>query len=253
MTESDLPVQDPTTAGRYLAGQLSDEEQRAYEALLLSHPEVLRELEATARLKVGLARLRERGDLDGLLQAPARAGPLAWLRQPAVVALAASFALAAVGVLLWRNTMPRADLLYSSLSALRAHSGASRSLVGHYTLLRTRSTNAEIVFSPPPPKQALELRVLPDIEPGADGYLVQLFRVRSDGSTEQRAVASSAALQPGADAFVTLYADSGLLSVGRYQLKVSPAGAIAGATAPSPEYFLIRVATPATAPESDSR
>lgn len=248
MAESDFQVQDPTTAGRYLAGQLSAEEQRSYEALLVSHPEVLRELEATARLKVGLARLRERGDLDGLLQAPARAGPSAWLRQPAMVALAASFALAVVGALLWRNTMPRADMLYASLSALQAHGGASRSLVGHYTLVRTRSTSAETILSPPPARQAFELRVLPDIEPGADGYLVQLFRVRSDGSAEQPAVASSTALQPGADAFVTLYADSSLLSVGRYQLKVAAAGTVTGATAPPPEYFSIRVATPAAAP-----
>jgi hypothetical protein len=248
MTESDFQVQDPTAAGRYLAGQLSAEEQRTYEALLVSHPEVLRELEATARLKVGLARLRERGELDGLLQAPVRTGPPAWLRQPAMIALAASFALAVVGALLWRNTMPRTGMLYASLNALQAHGGASRSLVGHYTLLRTRSTGAETTLSPPPAGQAFELRVLPDIERGPDGYLVQLFRVRSDGSVEQQAVAGSTALQPGADGFITLYADSSLLSAGRYQLKVAAAGTETGATAPPPEYFLIRVATPTTAP-----
>ena len=48
---------DPTMASRYLADQLSDSEREAFEASLLRNPDVARELEATARMKVGLGRL----------------------------------------------------------------------------------------------------------------------------------------------------------------------------------------------------
>jgi hypothetical protein len=246
--DSQFKTQDPTMAGRYLAGQLSDEEQQAYEALLVSHPEVLRELEATARLKVGLARLRDRGELDGLLRSSAVIGPMAWLHRPALIAVAASLALAVVGALMWRDTMTRGDMLYASLGALQGHAAASRSLVAHYTLMRTRSANPEVLISPPPPGQALEVRIWPDIPAGAGGYLVQLYRVQADGTPEGRALAGSGVLQPGADAFITVYADSSLLREGRYQFKVSAAGPSAAASpdaAAGPgESFSIRVAAP---------
>jgi hypothetical protein len=253
VTEGNFQVQDPTTAGRYLAGQLSDEEQAAYEATMVAHPEALRELEATARLKVGLAKLREQGQLDELLHAPGAASLLGLLRRPVVVALAASLTLALVGGLLWRNTLPRADILYASLGALQSHSAASRSLVGHYTLVRTRAANAEVLLPPAPANQALELRVLPDISPGAAGYLVTLFQVRADGTAAPRPLATSAAVRAGDDSFITLYVDSSLLTEGAYQLKVSAAGAPAGGALPESEYFQLRVAKPATIPGSASR
>ena len=59
---------DPTIASRYLAGQLTDAERAAYEAELEKDSKALRELEATARLKVGLERLRETGQLDDMLR-----------------------------------------------------------------------------------------------------------------------------------------------------------------------------------------
>ena len=252
MTESNFQVQDPTAAGRYLAGQLSDEEQAAYEAILLVHPEALRELEATARLKVGLAKLREQGQLDELIHAPETASPLARLRSPGVVALAASLALAVIGGLLWRNTLPRTDTLYATLGALQSHSTASRLVVGHYTLVRTRAANAEVRLPPAPANQALELRVLPDIPPGATGYRVELFRVQADGTAASRPLATSAAVGAGGDTFITLYADSSLLTEGAYQLKVT-AAAQSGGAQPESEYFLLRVAKPTTTPGSDSR
>jgi hypothetical protein len=242
VTDSNLQSQDPTVAGRYLADQLSAEEQVAYEALLLSNPEALQELEATARLKVGLARLHDRGELDGLIRTPASARPLLQLRHPTFIALAASLALAVVGAMLWQHTMPRTDMLYASLSALQARGEAPRYLVAHYTLMRMRSANTEVLLSPMPTKQAFELRVMPELAPGAKGYLVQLFRVRADGTVERQAVATSLAMQSGADAFVTLYGNSDLLKIGRYQLKVSAAGA-SGATA-APELFPFTVASP---------
>ena len=55
---------DATLASRYLAGQLSGSDLEAYEQHLLKDPEAVRELEATARMKTGLANLRETGQLE---------------------------------------------------------------------------------------------------------------------------------------------------------------------------------------------
>ena len=66
-------IDDPTRAGRYLAGQLPEAESAAYEAHFATDPEALAELEATARLKIGLQRLRSSGELSELLAGSALA------------------------------------------------------------------------------------------------------------------------------------------------------------------------------------
>jgi len=238
-------------ANRYLAGQLTAAEQAEYEALLVEHPEALRELEAVARLKVGMAKLQEQGKLDALIDAPANAGRFGLLRHPGLVALAASLMLAVVGALLWQNTQSRAVALYASLTDLQSH--GVRSLVAQYTLVRTRAANAEVQIPTPPARQALELRILPDVPAGSSGYRVELYRALSDGSAEPKPLASSSDSMPGADSFVTLYANSELLGEGAYLLKVTPAGTPAAGTSAESEFFQIRVAQPLTTPGSASR
>lgn len=250
MTEGTFQVPDPTLANRYLAGQLTAAEQAEYEALLLAHPEALRELEAVARLKVGLARLQEQGKLDALIDAPSSAGRFGLLRHPGLVALAASLALAVVGALFWQNTQMRGAALYAALSEVPAHGSSARSLVAHYTLVRTRAANAEVQIPAPPANQAVELRILPDVPAGSGGYHVELHRAQADGPAAGKALASSKEAKPAADGFLTLYASSELLAEGAYLLKVAPAG-----TAPvdEAEIFQIRVTPPLTTPGSASR
>ena len=62
---------DPGLASRYLAGQLSTSELQAYEQHLLDNPDAVAELEATARMKVGLANLRDAGQLEPAARADA--------------------------------------------------------------------------------------------------------------------------------------------------------------------------------------
>ena len=60
MQPTDRHQDDAGIAQRYLAGQLSPEEQEAYEQYFIHNPDAVRELEATARMKVGLASLRDK-------------------------------------------------------------------------------------------------------------------------------------------------------------------------------------------------
>src|SRR6476659_833752 len=78
---------------RYLAGQLTDAESAAFEAHYTEHPEVVRDIEHTLRLKEGLAVLRDRGELDGLLYRRNYWRP--------AMGLAAGIAVLVVGVWLW--------------------------------------------------------------------------------------------------------------------------------------------------------
>lgn len=250
MKAGNFPVPDPTLANRYLAGQLSAAEQAEYEALLREHPEVLRELEAVARLKVGLAKLQEQGSLDALIDAPASAGRFGLLRHPGLVALAASLMLAVVGALLWNNTQSRAPALYASLDELQAH--GARALVAQFTLVRTRAAQAGVQVAAPPAQQALALRILPDVPAGSSGYRVELYRAQGDGAAAGKPLAISPASQPAADSFITLYANSELLGEGSYVLKVAPAGTPAAGVAAEPEEFQIRVTKPLTTPGSAS-
>src|SRR5262249_37968305 len=60
-------IDDPTRASRYLADQLSEAECAEYEARITEDPDTVAELEATARLKIGLQRLRRSGELSALI------------------------------------------------------------------------------------------------------------------------------------------------------------------------------------------
>ena len=98
MQATDRHQDDAGIAQRYLAGQLSPPEQEAYEQYFIHNPDAVRELEATARMKVGLASLRDSGQLDSLLQvAPTTS------RRAALMAIAASVAVIAIVVGLWRD------------------------------------------------------------------------------------------------------------------------------------------------------
>ena len=119
MQPTDRHQDDAGIAQRYLAGQLSPEEQEAYEQYFIHNPDAVRELEATARMKVGLASLRDSGQLDSLLQAAPTTS-----RRAALMAIAASVAVIAIGVGLWRDVrVPEGAVLVASATRLVDASG----------------------------------------------------------------------------------------------------------------------------------
>jgi hypothetical protein len=210
---------DPGLASRYLAGQLSPNELQAYEQHLLENPDAVRELEATARMKVGMANLRDTGQLDKLLQARST---LSW-QWPA---LAAAAALIVIAVGLWRVAdAPSGTTLVAKITELTDRSGRPLSAGASYALLRTRSSayGAAIAYDAamelPPEPRAIELRVLPEVP--APDYGVALSRIQPDGSVTQ--IGNLTELTTGPDGFVRLYVDSSRLEAGPYLLVITPA------------------------------
>jgi len=229
-----LDADDLTTTGRYLAGQLSHEEREAFEAQVRRDPDTLKTLEATARLKVGLAKLRERGELDELL------APDPWYRRRFTWAAAAMIALAALGIMLTRqDSMPsRHQLVAGSIASLVGPTGVSLQVTAKLAVYRKRAGSPDAVLETSGSTGAIEMRVLPETAVNSHDYKVTLARLSDDGSV-LTALAMAEHLQPADDGFVTLFIDSSQLRAGQYRLDI--AGEVpAGSVAPS-DTFLLRV------------
>ena len=236
MTVTNINANEPTLASRYLAGQLSDTERAAFEEQMRESPAVMRELEATARLKVGLARLRERGELDELL------APSPWHQHRFALATAAALATIVVGAMLVRFNPVHADhpILAASIASLVDTRGSILPVTGTFAVFRKRAENYDATIEAAA-AGAVELRVLPETAAETRRYRVSLGRMIDDRSIEP--VATLAGLAPAADGFVTLFVDRAKLPPGRYRLDVAPEGTGDGVVADS---FLIRISPRAT-------
>jgi hypothetical protein len=235
MSVTNLYGEDPTLVNRYLAGQLTEAERAAFEAELARNPATLEEMEATARLKVGLEKLRESGELREEL----RQSPL-W-RHPPILALAATFAALVVGFSLFRGNISRhtPPLLAATAASFVDQGGSVLSVASTHAVFRKRVEAYDAVIELPGSQQAVELRVLPETPAESGRYRVSLSRIHDDTTAEP--IALVADLVPADDGFVTVYADASRLVPGRYRLSVSgDAPKDAAATA---DAFLIRVVT----------
>src|SRR5690349_11516867 len=118
-------IEDEHIIARYLADQLSPAEAEAFEAYYTQHPSMVREIEYTLRLKEGLATLRDRQQLDGLLKARR------W-RWALPLSIAAAMAGAALGTWTWYGSTSAAPIAAGSLEALMENGQATLPLGGKY-------------------------------------------------------------------------------------------------------------------------
>jgi hypothetical protein len=208
-------IDDHHLVARYLADQLPDSEREAFESYYLDHPEIVRELEAAARFKVGLAQLQNSGELQSLLQ------PQPWYQQPRFLAIAASMAVVAVASLLWviNQREPSVPLLVASATALVDRSGNPLPVFATHSVMRMRSVSYDAQINLPHDAQTVVLRVLPEVEATPPVYRIRLLSVTDDESL--REVAAIGSLKPDGDGLVPVYFDSSKIPGGRYQLELS--------------------------------
>jgi hypothetical protein len=228
-------IDDPTRASRYLADQLSGAECAAYEARFIEDPGAVAELEATARLKIGLERLRRNGELSELIAGTGAHPTRTWM-----LAMAASVAAIAIGIGLWfpHSGAPSAPVLASAVRAFRDHNGHALSVLATAPLFRTRADRYDAVIELPNTRGAIKLRVLPANPAESAHYEASLARIRDDGSSERLVAIGD--LHPSAeDGFVDLYADSALLAPGRYRLILTRAAE--GSASGESDTFVIKV------------
>ena len=191
---------------RYLADQLSDAEREAFEAYYLEHPEMVREMEATARFKAGLASLADRGELTQLINSRPARSTGHWL------ALAAAVTAVAIGVTYFVRTSAPPSSMVARMEALNLPIGIT------VRVERTRGL-ADVDFELPPAGTAVALQIAPDFEANPPMYRVSLTRESDDDARPQAELDRVAA----DDGIITVYLDRSTLERGVYRLSVEGA------------------------------
>lgn len=212
----------------YLAGRLPADESDAFEQYVSENPGTCAEIEQTLKFKEGLARLRERGELDGLLRAPAS-------RRWVPYAAAASVALATVAGLLWLQLRSAAPaILFHAPSELAARLHQPVTIRGSYVLARTRGSAGVTDMALPSLPGAIELRIVPSGASSDVHYSVSLRPLQGAA-----APAKIEAAPVAADGYVTIYVDSSQLTPGDYQVSLTPL--VSGASPSDSDSFVIRL------------
>jgi len=227
------PVDIEELLARYLAGRLTASESDAFEAYVSEHPQICKDLEQTFKLKVGLARLRERGELEALLH---RRDTRRWVPY----ATAAAVLLAILTSALWferRNATPA--VLFLSPSAVAARHHAAAPILGSYVLVRSRGSTDVTDVPLPGTTGSVELRILPsEVSPGSR-YSVEVKRFDGDDAKHRSRVEGAAA---GADGYIKVYLDGSELTAGEYEVSLRPAAG--GDVHADTDRFVIRMQSP---------
>ncbi len=205
-------IDDHHIVARYLADQLSEEEREAFEAYYLEHPEVVKELETTARFKAGLRELQRSGELDALIGGRPR------LLNRNLLAAAAAVVAVAIGLAFYLNRPAAGPLLAAAPAMLRMDGDMQLAVTSTHQIMRTRSTAADATIQLPRTAQAIELEILPEIVGPAADYRVSLTRL---GGDNEQQLATIGRLSPNENGFIEVYLDSRALEPGSYALKLT--------------------------------
>lgn len=205
-------IDDHHIVARYLADQLSDEEREAFEAYYLEHPDVVQELETTARFKAGLGELQRSGELDAVIRGRPR------LFNTRFLAAAAAVAAIAVGIAFYINRPTVGPLLAATPAMLQTNGGMQLAVTSAHQIMRTRSAAADATIQLPATAHAIELEILPEVKEPAASYRVSLARL--DGN-EERPLAEVEPLSPNENGFIEVYLDSRGLEPGSYIIKLT--------------------------------
>jgi hypothetical protein len=227
ITQKDVDERD--LVARYLADRLSDAERTSFEAYYVDRPEVLAELNRTAKLKSGLMDLQQSGELATLIERRRWQHSRLW-------GLAASFVVV-MGAALWLTlqSSPR-PLAAASLNGLGHRFQTMLPLEASYHLERTRASSYDASIQLPSNAGAIELRVKPEVV--YPHYRMTLQPVGSEGTLGKRV--TLAGLSPGSDGLISLYLNGSELSPAVYELKI--ASDVAPSSGGEPESaFLIEI------------
>jgi len=226
-------IDDHHIVARYLADQLPEEERAAFEAACLRHPDLVQEMEAAARLKLGLRRLHAKGEFA--VDLPRQH----WYSRRSAYVAAAAVVLLSVGTVRTAMRLPELQpVLAVNPSALQTLLGSPRTVVDTYPLLRTRrGTRYDLEIAQPLRGQMVEWRVLPEYVASPARYRMTLALLSDTAATQKIAELNN--LEPAADGYVPVFVNGARLGRGRYELVLSSGTANGAGAARS--RFLIRV------------
>jgi hypothetical protein len=210
------PEEREVLLARYLAGALDDVDAERFEAYWAEHPELTRDVEASARVKTGLADLNRRGELAKLVRG-------AWWSRGLLLSIAAGVAALGVGLVTWQGSLRDVRIPLAGVVAALPGAGAGALPVGAtVSVLRLRGAAAvDATLRLPEAPAAIRIRVLPEQPSPLGRYRLELT---GTGDTARPPAGVAADLVADADGFVSVYADARALRPGRYRLVITPAG-----------------------------
>ena len=201
------------SAQRYVAGLMDEAEEQRFEESLVENPPLAAEVDARQRMKAGLQRLEERGELAALLAQPA--APSRFLRYAAAAAV---LLVLGAGVTYWRSGTPSRPFIAGSMQALTGSGTPSSGVAATYLLASTRARPEETVITAPPGGGLVRIQVVPDS--GAERpYTASLARIAGG---QEHLLADRVPVQGAAGgSLIDLYVDSASLESGDYRLRLS--------------------------------
>jgi len=201
------------SAQRYVAGLMDEAEEQRFEESLLDNPPLAAEVDARQRIKAGLQRLEQRGELSALLAQPA--APSRFIRYAAAAAV---LLVLGAGISYWKSGTASHAFIAGSLQALTGAGNSSHGVAATYLLASTRARPEETVIATPPGGGLVRIEVVPDS--GTERpYTASLARI---AGTEEKSLADHVVVQgaPGAS-LVDVYLDPASLEPGDYRLRLS--------------------------------
>jgi hypothetical protein len=204
-------IDDQQLAERYLAGQLAADEQDALEQYYSDHPQMLKELQAVAGIKLGLALLRASGELQQLTARPRRK------RWHLPLALAAALLVAVIGGGLLRSQTRSTTVMAATVSTLTKRSGTPLDILTTYDLQRTRS-DADVVIAKPVVAGAIKLRLRDALDPPPATYRIELLAIQADDTRATRAAVDELTVDD--HGLLNVYLDPAALDLGSYELRL---------------------------------
>jgi hypothetical protein len=206
-------IDDQQLAERYLADQLTADERDELEQYYSDHPQMLKDLQAVAGIKLGLALLRDSGELQQLTALPRRT------RWHLPLALTAALLVAVIGAGLLRSqTQTRSTaVMAAAISTLTNRSGTPLDILITYDLQRTRS-DADLVITKPVVAGAIKLRLRDSLDPPPATYRIELLSIQVDDTRVTRATLDE--LTADDHGLLNVYLDPAALDLGSYELRL---------------------------------
>jgi hypothetical protein len=207
----------PQVIQAYLADRLSETAARTFEEYCLENPEFAREVGLDLALKKGLR------DID-----TRRRSRILWMAVAAAASLAVVALLAVLRPVGWLGSHIESPAVYTAASDLPVPLRSADRTVA--TLIRLREARAPVIRTD---RRVLEIRLLPDVGDGRNGYTVFVEVMSAQGSL----TATTHLGQLDSMGYATLFFDSSQLVGKDLSITISPTG---GANAAS-ERFQVRV------------
>lgn len=222
---------------RYVRGRMSPAEQEVFERRLIENEDLALEVALTQRLRMGLRRLSERGELARWAETPRKAA-----RGHRGLALAACVLIAlAAGFFLLRPSESPSPVWATSLRQIDPTVESASREVPTFFVAHTRSTSETTRIAVSRKSGPIRLRILTDAPANSAHYSATL---RFQQQATRPAAGPALEVDSDAAGFVSLFLDTTRAEPGHYEIELAQSAHVAMTTPARVYAFDLEIAEP---------